>query len=520
MKKLLLFSFLFSLSGMLSAQRWTPVMLNDTFHYRFQNDQVISGSFFVDSLNVNGNDTTFYFNRIGCIGCLVIPNSPSGCDTCYGFRNLSAVVSGYSIIKSSNGVCIIQGVDTAVVNTLAMPGDSWAFVPSRNITALLLSIDTGTVLGQPDSVRVAALSSGDTVIWSAEHGIVKWPAGFGYNRYYKLDGIQNRNIGSAMLTTFDYYDFQPGDIFQYGSNSYSPSSNSFDNRLIKVTIQQRQDYADSIIYNYNVVMKSTTSFNQNSPNWPQIFQYTNTYSASVTIYDCQDYFLNLPNKTVFEPSLSNTIAVGSSQNRMGCVDTLFTGGYAITEFFMDTLGNPGMTFGRSNYPQRFQGEPPLWYPASSNSDTLLGAYYFNWPLQQYDIAMYASFVKGLGLTTAYWDQLFEGSWGEGMIGYYKGTDTVGTIYSDAYLGVGVEENVLQNVKLFPNPANESLRIELAETSGSAQIELINLQGELVQRISTAQAVSTISTSELAAGMYLLRVQTADGVSVQRVVIQH
>jgi hypothetical protein len=136
------------------------------------------------------------------------------------------------------------------------------------------------------------------------------------------------------------------------------------------------------------------------------------------------------------------------------------------------------------------------------------------------MAIYARYVNGLGLIEANWDQLFEYSRYEWLMGYIKNGDTTGTVYPDTYFNLSTPENQLLSVRCFPNPANESLRIELAETSGAAQLELINLQGEILQRVSITQLATTISTSELAAGMYLLRVQTADGVSVQRVVIQH
>ncbi|MGL5892042.1 MAG: T9SS type A sorting domain-containing protein [Bacteroidia bacterium] len=511
MKRQLLIILLFSLTGMLSAQRWTPVMLNDTFHYRLDGDSVISGTFLVESYNVSSGDTTFYFNRTGCVNCLFIPNSISGCDTCNGLRNQPAVVGGYSLVKNANGTCIFNGMDTAVLQTLAMPGDSWAFVPSRNITALLVSADTATVFGQPDSVKTIQLSSGDTVVFSAGHGIIRWPQSFGGNRNFNLIGIQNRNLGVRLRTLKDYYDFQPGDILQYQTN-YLQTWGSFPRTqgLIKVTILQRQDFPDSINYYCRFLLSSyTSSMNMNGPPPYSTFRLD---SVTFSISTCADYYLNKPNKEVIRPHSSHSFCETFSNNNIGCSDSSFYPEWAVMEFSLDSLGRNSVHYGDPES----SGIYHFWTLASANSDTLIAE---ATPPTPYSTVS-TRYTEGLGIVFGHWYEYNSGQRDEWLIGYYKGVDTVGIIHSDAYLGVGVEENLLQFVKLFPNPASEALRIELADLSETAQIDIINLQGEIVQRISTVQAVTTISTSELAAGMYLLRVQTDEGLSVQRVVIQH
>jgi hypothetical protein len=129
-------------------------------------------------------------------------------------------------------------------------------------------------------------------------------------------------------------------------------------------------------------------------------------------------------------------------------------------------------------------------------------------------------LRGLGLVKHTFEEPLVRSRSEELTAYVKNGDTTGVIFPDSFFQLGLADQELLLFHSFPNPANESLCIELSETSGTAQLELINLQGEILQRVSITQPVTTISTSELAAGLYLLRVQTAEGVSVQRVVIQH
>ncbi|MCU0435574.1 MAG: T9SS type A sorting domain-containing protein [Bacteroidia bacterium] len=515
MRKQLLVLFLFLFNGILSAQRWTPVMLNDTFHYQKDGDAEITGSFFPVSYTANNGDTTFTFNKTGCINCLTFTGGPS-CDSCYGLQNLPAVVAGYSIQKTANGICTFTGSDTRMLQTLAEVGDSWTFAASPVVTAQVVSKTQTTVLGQPDSVKTAVLSTGDTVVWSATHGIVQWPATFASGQHYRLKGIENRNLGHQMLTMFDYYDFQPGDVFQYYGFSFEPGSGSLITAWSKYTVLQRQNYTDSIVYTYELFAskRSQLATQMSGP-----VTYSNTYNPSVThiITNCTSHYLNQPNHSIIAPRINNSYSY-YPQPYWGCADTVNGGGVNELMYFHDSLNNPGVYFG--SFPLN---NAVAWFPLSPNSDTL-------WSIEPFSTltpappvfnnAVYARYVKGLGLVEANWDQLFEYSRYELLMGYVKNGDTVGLIYPDTYFNLSTPENQLLSVRCFPNPANELLRIELAQTTGSAQLELLNLQGELVQGISTTQAVTAVSTSELAAGMYLLRVQTGQGVSVQRVVIQH
>jgi hypothetical protein len=516
MKRLLLFSFLFSLSGMLSAQRWTPVMLNDTFHYRLDGDTELTGSFFPVSYSANAGDTSFAFNETSCVNCLTFTGGPA-CDSCYGLQHLPAVVAGHSLLKTNSGVCTFIGNDTRVLNTLAEVGDSWTFSPLPLVTAQVVSKTAATVFGQPDSLKTAILSTGDSLVWSAEHGIIQWPAAFSSGQYYRIEGIENRNLGYQLLTVFDYYDFQVGDVFQYYGFSFEPGSGQLITAWSKYTVLQRQNYSDSIVYTYEVYHSSRS---QQATQMTIPPTYSNTYNPGFinVITNCESHHLNQPNHSLIEPRIFNSYSY-YPQRYWGCGDTMSGGGVNEWQYFHDSLNNPGAFFGAYSI---YSG-PVAWFPLSSASDTLYGIEPFSqntpqWPT--FNMAIYARYVNGLGLIEANWDQLFEYSRYEWLMGYIKNGDTTGTVYPDTYFNLSTPENQLLSVRCFPNPANESLRIELAETSGAAQLELINLQGEILQRVSITQLATTISTSELAAGMYLLRVQTADGVSVQRVVIQH
>lgn len=77
------------------------------------------------------------------------------------------------------------------------------------------------------------------------------------------------------------------------------------------------------------------------------------------------------------------------------------------------------------------------------------------------------------------------------------------------------------VKLYPNPANESVYVELVgKRSSSVQIQLINVLGERVRQVSSQSSGRiALDVSELDAGLYFLQVQANGLRTVKRFVKQ-
>lgn len=507
---------LFLLPALLPAQHWTPLVLNDTLHYRTAGDAEISATFFPVSYSAVSGDTTFQFNTLGCESCLTITNGPGNCDTCYGLRNQPVPVGGYSLQKTVGGICTFSGADVRVLHTLAALGDTWTFAPAQAITAQVIAATTGLVLGQPDSLKTALLSSGDTVVWSATHGIVQWPEGFGNNRYHRLSGIQNRALGDRLLTMADIYDFQPGDVFQYYSNQFEPSTSQLRTVWAKYTVTLRQNFTDSIHYVFQITKKTMlTNVTSNPPT--TTVTYTVVPAHPISVITCAAHHTNQPNHTLVEPRLFDTFGVFGTPH-FGCPDTSNGGGWLEYHYYHDSLGIAGATFGKPLN----QGQLVFWFPLSPTSDTLLGwgdsfSPVIPFPVE-FSLVKQVRYLKGLGIVEASWSQLFEFSRYELLEGYVKNGDTVGMIYTDSWLLNTPETNRVQ-FQVYPNPASTSVRVELPDAT-PATLQVLNLQGELLHTISGAQHVYTLATESLAAGLYLMRVQTETGVAVQRLVIQH
>ena len=83
---------------------------------------------------------------------------------------------------------------------------------------------------------------------------------------------------------------------------------------------------------------------------------------------------------------------------------------------------------------------------------------------------------------------------------------------------GVQKADASKINIYPNPANSELNIQLAN-DGSAQIQIINLVGKVVKDIQTSNMLSTIQISDLAQGMYLVKIVQGEKVFTSKVLVK-
>ena len=76
----------------------------------------------------------------------------------------------------------------------------------------------------------------------------------------------------------------------------------------------------------------------------------------------------------------------------------------------------------------------------------------------------------------------------------------------------------QQLKLYPNPAQNSIQLNYPEEWLVQQVEILNVSGQTF----TPRLVNlkTIDSSQLANGVYFLRIITDEGIAVQQIAIQH
>jgi hypothetical protein len=80
--------------------------------------------------------------------------------------------------------------------------------------------------------------------------------------------------------------------------------------------------------------------------------------------------------------------------------------------------------------------------------------------------------------------------------------------------LSVEDNMILNVKLYPNPTSGQLSIEAVDMT---LVSVYDLVGQCVMQMPAKDSQATLDMSQLQNGIYFVKVTTANGSVVQRVV---
>ncbi len=82
----------------------------------------------------------------------------------------------------------------------------------------------------------------------------------------------------------------------------------------------------------------------------------------------------------------------------------------------------------------------------------------------------------------------------------------------------IEETVLNNLQLYPNPVSKELTIEIDNNNKYVDFEIINSIGQVVYK-GNLQEKRTILTSGLTKGIYMVKIQTDKGSFSKKIVVQ-
>lgn len=102
---------------------------------------------------------------------------------------------------------------------------------------------------------------------------------------------------------------------------------------------------------------------------------------------------------------------------------------------------------------------------------------------------------------------------DGQFGWILRLDSNGCVIENCMVGVDeVAKPEPVEVKVYPNPATETVNIELNPICERCLVEIIDVFGRLVlQRITYSENKLTILTGEWARGLYLVRVSQAGAI---------
>jgi putative transposon-encoded protein len=83
----------------------------------------------------------------------------------------------------------------------------------------------------------------------------------------------------------------------------------------------------------------------------------------------------------------------------------------------------------------------------------------------------------------------------------------------------VKNNVVNGLVIYPNPSNGDFNVSLANGATINVVRVLNLSGQIVKEVSVKNSSAQISATQLAAGAYLISVETNEGTAVQSFIKQ-
>jgi len=104
--------------------------------------------------------------------------------------------------------------------------------------------------------------------------------------------------------------------------------------------------------------------------------------------------------------------------------------------------------------------------------------------------------------------------------YYPDQDTLiktDTAIYHIYVTTDIQEyNDIEKIHIYPNPVNDNLHIDIEENS---ILEIINAQGQIIETKSLTEKSNSIDLSNIASGVYTLRIKTDKGIAMRKLIKQ-
>lgn len=516
MKYKILYTIIFiHLVGLIFSQNWTVFNKDYRYNYSLENESYTTVVIFADSILTQGNDTIYSLNRIAtkCDSCWFYYPEPGVIDSNYIMINQPQFMQRR--IVYSNNQYRLSDTSNYIIPRYLSVGNSWIFNTSRNITAQVINADIKNYFGVSDSVNVILLSTNDTIIISKQFGIVKYPAKFGQNQYYRLRGIENKTLyeinslyGEKVPNFYDFFKLKPGVVHYYSATkSYSGFSNTcYYYYYAKKTVMSSMVSGDTI-YNSSIddvkgCLGSCPSgqggfcwvSNPNTFPLLPINTYTNNNIPSTQINMNNQFHQNSYN------SYNNEVifpVTGLNQNAY-----VVRFGKTKNNHFYKTWGSSCF----SGYLEEHVDSASLYYFQKS---TLNNNVFYAKGFTFSDDGVGMTYIEGYGRVNLFYPA-FESRDFYCTSLIIDGTDSLGATINYGIPSNSIDNEISNNSIVYPNPTKDIVTIYFPfETTGnSGTVEIRDIYGKIISHKSITSGTSSekINLQNFAQGIYFVDVK--------------
>jgi len=460
-------------------------------------------------------------------------NSPASWDNLNSVTSASSV---YTCEQGTPGAAGTAGTSSLKLTTKTVPGIG--VVPGIAVSGILNKTTLQPVSGFAFNQRPASLtgnwqymvfSTDTTNAGYVDVKLTRWDASKNKRDtiagvHYSLpDMIMNWESFSLPLTYVDNVNYPDSCVITLSASSTTPIENDF-------------LYVDHLAFSGTVTTDGTLSQIPNSgfENWsgsvsyeiPASWDNINSTTTSTGIYTCEQgtpgvsgsYYLKLTSKSISGVGVVPGIAVSRTINKTTLQPV---SGFAFNQRPANLTGNwQYMVFSAKGVINAGYIDVQLtrWDASMNMRDTIASVHYslpgmkmswnaFTLPLTYVDNANYPDScvitLSASSLTPTNKDFLYVDNLA------FSGTQLTTNI---------VEIRGNKKINVYPNPSTDKISFDLPTTINSeANIQILNLQGEIVKLIKNADATSTLSVDirDLPTGNYILKVILLNDVFVSR-----
>ncbi len=496
--------------GLSYSQNWAVFNKNYRYNYSLENESYTTVVIFADSILTQGTDTIYSLNRIAtkCDSCWFYYPETGVADSNYIMINQPQFMQR-RIIYSNNQYRLSDTSDYNIPQFLSV-GNSWSFNAARGITAQVISSTIKTYFGVSDSVNTILLSTNDSIIISKQFGIVKYPAKFGQQLYYKLRGIESDSVygvtslyGEKVPNFYDFFKLKPGVIHYYSSTSSASGTTNqcYFYYYAKKTITSSILTRDTIFNSLVVDIKGCTSgcssgmggyCTINNPYlFPSLSINTYTYNNVPAYPQYWNHFYTAYNNQVVSP-------------QTGLRENIY-----VIKFGKTTNNHFYKTYGYSCFSGYLAERKDNYSNFAYTQSTQNSNVFYTKDFTGMSIGVGETFIEGYGQVNLFFPA-FE------TTQYYctsliiDGSDTLGSKINYGIPLNTIDNKNLNNPLIYPNPTKEIVTIYLPfeATDNTGNVEIKDIYGKILfqKTISSGTSSEKINLQNFAQGIYFVDVK--------------